>query len=159
MMKNIIYLATLTLALAALNPAAYATHLPDKGISPHVFGTGQFPQTKWGTIRQSFRLEIPSQSKNLSELDIEIPKGLTVRNDISVSDKFGRKVQANTSINRNKMMIAFPQAVSPGTILNIDMNRVNRTGTSNAWLYRISAKFVGSDAEMPIGIARFGLFY
>ena len=158
-MKNIIYLATLTLALTASIPAAYATHLPDKGIYPHVFSTGQFPQTKWGTIRQSFQLQIPPQSNNLSELDIEIPKGLTVRNDISVSDKFGRKVQANTSINGNKIMIAFPQAVSPGSILNIDMNRVNRTGTSNAWLYRVSAKFVGSNVEMPVGIARFGLFY
>jgi len=154
MMKKLFYAALFTLAFAASTPAAYAVHLPDTGKFTHLHGTVQFPQGKWGVIRQTFRVHI-SQNSPLSQLDIEIPKGLTVENEFSVSDQFGRVIQTNTSITEHKITMNFTQAVVPGTILNIDMNRVNRIGISNGWLYRVSAKFIGSNTEVPIGIAGF----
>lgn len=157
-MKKLIYTALFTLVFAVSTPAAYAVHLPDNVRFTDIHGTVQFPQGKWGVIRQTFQLHISQNSSALSQLDIEIPRGLTVENEFSVSDQFGRVIQANTSVTEHKITINFTQAVVPGTILTIEMNRVNRIGISNGWLYRVSAKFVGSNTDIPIGIARFRAF-
>ncbi|MEH1778421.1 MAG: DUF2808 domain-containing protein [Nostoc sp.] len=150
---------TLILVAATFVPAVYANSVAYSISFPHIIKTTQFAQGKWGNIRQSFQLEIPQNSSILSQINIDIPEGLSVKNDINIFEKSGREIPAATSVKGNKLTIIFPQAISPGNIISIDLNKVSRIGISNAWLYRVSAKFVGIDAEIPIGIAQFRLSY
>lgn len=158
-MKKLIYLTTLSLMALTSVPTVYANSATDVIGLPHISSTTQFPQGKWGPFRHTFQLQIPQNSNALSQLNIDIPAGLSVKNDINIFDEAGRKISANTSVNENKITIIFPQPISSGNTISIDLNKVNRIGTSNAWLYRISARLVGIDTEMPIGIAQFRLTY
>ncbi|MCC5597741.1 DUF2808 domain-containing protein [Nostoc favosum] len=157
-MKKFIFTTAISLTLTASFSAVYASQIPANKSFPHILSTVQFPQIKWGTVRHTFKLEIPQNSSAITQINIDVPPGLSVKNNFSISDQSGRKIQANTTVNDRKITIAFAQLVAPANILNIDMNRVNRTGTSNAWLYRVSAKFVGSDAEIPVGVAQFRIY-
>ncbi|WP_373529970.1 hypothetical protein [Nostoc sp.] len=158
MMKKFSFTTTVSLILTASFSAVYASQIPDTKSFAHILSTVQFPQTKWGTVRHSFKLEIPQNSSDLTQITIDIPPGLSVKNDFNISDQSGRGIQANTTVNGSKITIAFAQLVAPANILDIDMNKVNRRGTSNAWLYRVSAKFIGSDAEIPVGVAQFRIY-
>ncbi|MEH2263658.1 DUF2808 domain-containing protein [Nostoc sp.] len=158
MLKKFIFTTAVSLTLTASLSAVYASQIPDTKSFPRILSTVQFPQTKWGIIRHSFKLEIPQNSNAITQINIEVPPGLSVKNDFSIYDQSGRKIQANTTVNGSKIAIAFAQVVAPANILNIDMNKVKRRGTSNAWLYRVSAKFVGSDAEIPVGVAQFRIY-
>ncbi|MCC5641780.1 hypothetical protein LC607_02155 [Nostoc sp. CHAB 5824] len=158
MLKKFIFTTAVSLTLTASFSAVHASQTPANKSFPHILSTVQFPQIKWGTVRHSFKLEIPQNSSAITQINIDVPPGLSVKNNFSISDQSGRKIQANTTVNGSKITIAFAQVVAPANILNIDMNRVIRRGTSNAWLYRVSAKFVGSDAEIPVGVAQFRIY-
>ncbi len=159
-MKTLMYLIALSLVATTSVPSVYANSITNIESFPYIGSTTQFPHgRKWGNVRQTFQLQIPQNSSALSQLDIDVPAGLRVKNDISISNKSGKEIQANTSVNANKITIVFSEAISPGNTLTIDLNKVDRVGTSNAWLYRVSAKLVGLNAEIPIGIAQFRLTY
>ncbi|MEH2197119.1 DUF2808 domain-containing protein [Nostoc sp.] len=158
MLKKFIFTTAVSLTLTASLSATYASQIPDTKSFPRILSTVQFPQTKWGIMRHSFKLQIPQNSNAITQINIEVPPGLSVKNDFSIYDQSGRKIQANITVNGSKIAIAFAQVVAPANILNIDMNKVKRRGTSNAWLYRVSAKFVGSDAEIPVGVAQFRIY-
>jgi len=154
MMRTLIYAAALTLAAATFNSAAYGRHRTNLGNVPHIFSTVQFPQNKARIVRHTFRLEIPAGSSAISQLKFTVPPGLTVKNDITVHYPSGTNFDANTSVSDNTVTIAFPQSIKPGTWFDIDMNRVVISGVSNAWLYRVDAKYVGSNVEILIGFAQ-----
>jgi hypothetical protein len=158
-MKLLMYLTALNLVVWTYIPAVYANSVTDVIGFPHIGNTTQFPTGKWVTFRHTFQLQIPQNSSALSQLNIDAPAGLNVENNINISDESGRKIPATTSVNDNKITIVFPQAISPGNTITIDLNKVNRIGTSNAWLYRVSAKIVGFDTQIPLGIAQFRLSY
>lgn len=159
-MKTLIYLTALSLVAATSIPAVYANSITNIETFPYIRRTTQFPQgCKWGNLRHTFELQIPQNSGALSQLNIDVPEGLKVKNDISIFNQSGGKIPANTSVKDNKIRIVFSEAISPGNILTIDLNKVNRIGTSNAWLYAVSAKLVGVDTEIRIGMAQFRLTY
>lgn len=132
--------------------------MTDAGRGSRIVGSVQFPQGKMRLFRHTFRLQIPQKSSALSQLSINVPDGLPVRNNISVTDQSGLKIDTNVSVNGRKLIIAFPKPVAFGTRLNIAMKNIIRLGSSNAWLYRVSAKLVGIAAYLPIGIARFRVY-
>ena len=154
MMRTLIYAASVTLAIATFNATAYGSRPTTAGNFPHIVSTVQFPETKARNVRHTIRLEIPAGSSAISQLQFSVPPGLTVKNDITVRDRSGKKLDANTSVSDNIVTINFPQTVQPGTRLNINMNRVVISGISSGWLYLIDAKFVGNNAGIPIGVAR-----
>lgn len=158
MMKTLFYAAAFTLAAISFNSAAYANTPTPTGWVPHIVGSVQFPQTRWRIVRQSFRLEIPQESSALSQVNIDVPDGLTVRNNISVRDQFGSKVHTNISVIGSKVIVGFPEPVAPGTRLNIAMKKVKISGVSNGWLYPVSVKLVGLNTDIPIGLARFSRY-
>lgn len=158
MRLTLIYAATFTLIAAALIPANSATARTDKGNSPHVDSAVQFPQTKWRIVRHTIRLHVPQKSSAVSQVILDVPVGLTVSNNIILSDSSGQKINANVSINGRKVTLAFPQPIAPETKLDIDLNNVKVSGVSNAWLYRVSALFVGLDRELPLGVAHFKVY-
>jgi len=157
-MRTLIYLAALTLTTISFNPVAYKNSLIAAVKFPNIVSSVQFPATKVRKFRHTIRLEIPAGSSSLSQLNVEVPNGLTVKNNISVFDHYGRKINTNVSINENKIIIAFPQPIASPTRLNIEMNNIERTGTSRVWLYPISARFVEINADIPIGVAQIRVY-
>jgi len=155
-MRTLIYVVSLSLVATASVYTDYASARTER--FPHVDSTVQFPQSKWRIVRHTIRLHIPQESSALSQLSIDVPAGLTASNDISVSDQSGRKINTNVSVNGSKVTIAFPQPVAPGTRLDIDMNNVRISGVSNAWLYQVSAKIIGTDADTLLGVAQFRVY-
>ena len=153
-MKRLIPAVALTLTIASLNSAAFGyTQIKSRNF-PYIVGAEQFPETKTRLVRHSLRLKIPEGSKALSQMTITVPKGLTVRNDIDISDQSNQKIDANITVKDRAITIAFPQQLTPGTELKIDLNRVLISGTSNGWLYPVSVRLVGLDVDIPIGIFR-----
>ena len=68
------------------------------------------------------------------------------------------KIAANITVNGRIITISFPQQVASGTKLNIDLNRVLISGTSNAWLYPVSVRLVGLNADIPVGVFRLRIY-
>lgn len=157
-MKKLIYAVALTLTIASLSSAAYGTTTMKTSRFPYIVGAVQFPENKAKVVRDSFKLKIPQDSRALSQMTIAVPKGLTVRNDIDLSDQSGKKIAANITVNDRTITIAFPQQVVPGTELNIALNRVLISGTSNAWLYPVSVRLVGLNADIPVGVFRLRIY-
>lgn len=155
MMKTLIY-AVVVLAIAAPISADYASARTEP--TPHIDGSVQFPTTRARNVRHTIRLHIPQGSSPVSQLIIDVPTGLRVRKNITVTDNYGREINANISINGNKVIMDFTEPVTPDSQLEIDLNDVRITGVSNAWLYPISAKIVGNNLHIPIGIAQIRVY-
>ena len=90
-MKKLIYAAALTLAVASFDLSAHANTVNTPEPFIQIVHAVQFPKiVKPGndiTVRQSFSLRIPQTSGNLSQLTINIPSGLNVGKEITISDK------------------------------------------------------------------------
>jgi len=106
-------------------------------------------------VRHSFKLKIPNRSSAISQLDIQVPESLRPSSKITISNQYGQSVNAILTIKGHVIEIIFPQAISPGTTLNIDMNIEHILQTPNAWLYSISIKFFGQNEEVQVGTAQF----
>lgn len=157
MIKILLCAATFSLTTVISVSVVYGNPVTDAGKVPHIVSSVQFPQSKQRIVRHTFRLQIPQQSNPLSQLSIDVPVGLTVSRKIRVSDQTGR-VDTNISVDGNKVVLAFPEPVPPGTELKIAMRDVKILGRTNAWLYKVYARLVGIDADLPIGFARFRVY-
>lgn len=157
MKRTLIYAAAVTLTLTLSVSSTYAHPTTESLNSPHVISLNESPQgiRHLRVVRHTLRLEIPQQCKALSQLTIEAPSHITVRDNIDVSDQSGKKINANISINDKKVILAFTEPVAPNTVLTIAMNNVKKsTVTTGDKLYKISARLEGNNAELPIGIAQ-----
>lgn len=158
MIKTLIYAAAFSLTAVATAPSIYAIPATDTMKVPHIVSSVQFPQSKETIVRHTFRLQIPPNSKSLSQLTIDVPIGLKVKNKIDVSDRSGRQIDTNTSVDGNKITLAFPTPIPPKTELKVAMRDVKISGITNAWLYRVYARLDGIDTDIPIGFARFRVY-
>ncbi len=157
MKKSIIYALTLALASTLFIPTNYARANNDNATLPHIDGNSQFPQSKWAPVRHSFDLHIPKNSKAVSQLIIQVPDVIKIsdKNRIDVVDTQGQKIDTSISVNGKIVVLTFPNTVAPNTKLEIDINNVKRLIRGNGPVYQMSAKFVGSDAVLPICLIRF----
>ncbi|MGH7999259.1 MAG: DUF2808 domain-containing protein [Brasilonema sp.] len=156
------YVVALALATAALIPANYANASADDSQDPHIDGNVQFPLTRWHVVRHTFRVHIPKNSKEISQLSIQVPTNVTLSNDvddISVEDKNGRRINTNVSVNDKTILLAFTKPVAPNTQLEIDLKNVKQRILGNSYFYSLFAKFVGSSTETPIGGVSFRISY
>lgn len=158
MIKTLLYAVTFSLTATVTIPAVYGNHITGAVKVPRIVSSVQFPQSKWKIVRHTFQLQIPEESKPLSQLTISVPTGLTVKNKISVSDQSGHQVDTNVLVNGNQLILAFPKPIAPGDELKIAMRDVKISGVTDAWLYKVYAKLVGINAELPIGFARFPVY-
>ena len=157
-MKKLMYAGALTLAMTALIYPDYAGARDDSGRVTHIDSSVQFPPTKARIFRHTLRLHVPQNSSPLSQLSIQVPAGLTASNNISIYDHSGREINANVSVNGSQIILMFTQPITPGTKINIELNDIRRTGVSNAWLYPVSVRLAGSNADIPIGIANLRVY-
>jgi Protein of unknown function (DUF2808) len=164
MKMSLIYAIVLTLSSTAIIAPSHASARTDDGRVPHIDGNAQFPPTPWGIggiFRHTFRLHIPQNSKAVTQLIIKIPDDVTLNNNLSnidVVDENEHKISANVSVNGKTILLAFPEPVAPNTKFGIDLNKIKRRNLGNGSVYSFSAKEVGINAEIPIGIAWFRLY-
>ena len=145
-------------ALALTVPIAADYAGASIGSSPHIDGAVQFPQTRARIVRHTIRLHIPQGRSPLSHLIIDVPKGLIVSNNITLTDDVKGKINADFSILDNQIVVKISQPVASEAKLKLVLNDVRIRGVSNVWLYRISTKFVGVNREIPIGVAQFRVY-
>lgn len=158
MLRTLIYAAAFSLTVTISAPVVCRSSITDLSRVPRIVGSVQFPQTRWRVVRHTIRLQIPQNSNALSQLNIKVPSGLTVSNKITISDQSGQKIDNTIAIYGNSIVMSFPKSVAPKTELKIAMKNIKIVGISNAWLYPVSAKFVGINADLPIGIAQFRIY-
>lgn len=133
----------------------YASAKTDNNQSSDIDNILQLSTNNWRLVKHSFQLHIPQNEKPLSQLIIETPSTVAVSNDIEVLDTTGRKININVSAKGKQIIIDFPEKVISSTKLLVNFNRVKQPIIGSASIYRLSAKVIGSDVEIPIGIATF----
>ncbi|MEH2336058.1 DUF2808 domain-containing protein [Nostoc sp.] len=161
MKRLLIYAVILTLSGTAIITPSYANTRTDDGRVIHIDGNTQFPPTRWGIFRHTFRLHVPKNSNALTQIIIKVPSNVTVSNDVSnidVVDENEHKINTNISINGQTILLVFREQVAPNTKLRIDLNKIKRRSIGNGSVYSFSAKEVGLNAEIPIGVAWFRLY-
>lgn len=157
-MARIFFTAVLTLIITSFNLTAYGNPLTAKDRVPRVISSVQFPQSKWRIVRHSFQVNIPLGSNAISQLFISVPEGLSVSDNIKVFDKTGKIINNSISKDDRKITISFPNPIAPGNRLEVVMKDVKISGLSNAWLYPVSAKLDGINANIPLGLAQFRVY-
>ncbi|MCU0532373.1 MAG: DUF2808 domain-containing protein [Hydrococcus sp. Prado102] len=95
----------------------------------------------------------------LSELSIEMPEGIKIRNGIEVKNSSGQELDAQVSINGRKATVAFSQPIPPDTKIAVSMRGVYTPGYDGIWQYRLFGKLVGIDQEIPLGFARIHTYF
>lgn len=115
----------------------------------------QLTSKDWQLVKHSFRFHLPQKSKPLSQIIITIPSTVAVSNDIDVLEQNGRKIDIKISVIEGKIVLVFSSPVAPNTKFNINLNKVKQPVRGPTSKYQFSAKFIGSDAEIPIGVVQF----
>lgn len=156
MKKTRIYAAAFTLASAALINPSYASAKTDEGRVHPIDGNVQFTPTRWRFVRHSIVLHLPQNSQPITQIIIAVPSTVAVSNNIEVLEpQKGRKININVSVDGKNIILDFPETVAPDTKIAINLNQVKQPILGSTSVYRFSAKVVGSDAEIPVGEARF----
>ncbi len=161
MKRSLIYAIVLILSSTAIITPSYASAGTDNGRVPHIDGNAQFPPTRWGIFRHTFRLHVPKNSKALTQILIKVPDNVTVNSDvrnIDVMDENEHKINTNVSVNGKTILLDFPEPIAANTKFEIDFNKIKRQNLGNGSVYSFWAKEVGINAEIPIGIAWFGFY-
>lgn len=152
-MRRIIYLATFTLALNSLIPVAYADEGYERGT--HLVRTGSVHPNLVGIPDVTHYFELHIQGNSLSQLEIDIPKSITIPKSIEIKDGSGAKIDNIVSINNRKVTITFAQPVVPGNILSISMEGIKVPRLINPiLLYPIYGRFAGLNADIRLGTVR-----
>nr|MDZ7980256.1 DUF2808 domain-containing protein [Aulosira sp. ZfuVER01] len=157
MNRTLTYTAIFALSMAVLVPATYANPTPQSSNFPHVLSLGEFPQgiRHWRILRHTLKIEVPQNSKAISQLIIEAPANIVLRESIDVSEESGKKIAAKVSIQGKKATLEFAELITPETTIVVEMKNVKKTAaTSGDKLYKISAIFADMNTELPIGVAQ-----
>ncbi|MFN6560485.1 MAG: DUF2808 domain-containing protein [Nostoc sp. ChiSLP01] len=143
--------------MAVLVPATYANPTPQSSNFPHVLSLEESPPgiRNWRIIRHTLKIEVPQNGKAISQLIIEAPANIVLRESIDVSEQYGKKNTAKVSIQGKKATLEFAELITPGTTIVVEMKNVKKTAaTSGDKLYKISAIFADMNTELPIGVAQ-----
>ncbi len=149
-MKHLSYAIAFTLALATAAPSgqaieAKATHLHSSVALPR---NARVPSA-------TYRLRIHVENIPLIQISISRPEPLNVKRDISVVNQAGEIVSATLTVNGNMLTIAFAQPITPGTILQVDLNGVSTSDyLGRTWLLPVSSRSAGMNTDILLGLAR-----
>ncbi len=154
MKKQLFCIATMTVLLIGFNSITDEKKSQASDEFSIIENSFQFPENNSYFLRHTINIHTDKNTQPISELKIIVPKGLTVKNDITVHKKTGEKIKVKTIIDDQTITLSFPESISPNTELQIDLNAVVISGISNQWLYRIYGKFIGIEPEINLGVAR-----
>ncbi|GJD19993.1 hypothetical protein RIVM261_049490 [Rivularia sp. IAM M-261] len=158
MKRRVSYTGALLISLVILANVNYAFAKTDNNQSSTIENQVNPFSNSWRLVKHRFQLHIPKNDKPLSQVIIETPSTVAVSSDIEVIDTTGQKVDINISTNGKQIIIDFPDKVIHNTKLLVNLNRVRQPTSGTDSVYRLSAKVVGSDAEIPMGVATFKTF-
>jgi hypothetical protein len=97
----------------------------------------------------------PVANHVLKNLTISIPSQMEGYSNIQVTDQTGKAITSKISANKQQVVIAFDQAVTPGSTLEIDFSGVPQITLWNQVLeYGVSAEQEGLAGQIPLGTAR-----
>jgi hypothetical protein len=97
----------------------------------------------------------PVANHALKNLTISIPSQMEGYSNIQVTDQTGKAITSKISANKQQVVIAFDQAVTPGSTLEIDFSGVPQITLWNQVLeYGVSAEQEGLAGQIPLGTAR-----
>lgn len=159
-MNKFLRVTMFVLASITIVSAGYVKAGDDNGTLPHVDANHQFPPNGAHTVRKTFELHIPKNSKQISELIIQVPEVVNWSNnakDVAVTEGNGKKVKPTITIKDRNIIINFAEPVPANTQLEVDIKNVRRVRGGNGPVYGVSAKFVGSNTITSIGTARFSI--
>ena len=162
-MKTLIYATALTLAIpfgiALLQTSsvapAYADGVLRDAKAPHLVHSNAHPNNA-RVQNATHHFQVHVQGSDLSQLSVDVPEGVRLSDRIVVTDEFGKKVNAKTSIDDKRVTITFEQPVPSGTTLSVSMKGVSTRFLSrgHVWLYSIYGRSVGMTEDVRIGLAR-----
>lgn len=134
MIRILRYTAIFALTMAVLVPATYANPTPQSSNFPHVISLGESPQgiRHWRILRHTLKIAVPENSKAISQLIIEAPANIVLRESIDVSEQSGKEIAAKVSIQGKKATLEFAESVAPGTTIIVEMNNVKKN-SSDYW--------------------------
>lgn len=166
MKKILIYAALLSLAIVT---SIFASHTSAKADDSKIINDDskitnlenglQLPNiNRWRLVKHTFQLHVPRNITALSQLIIDVPSTVAIANDIDVLDRNGQKIDTNIFFDDGKIIIEFPKKVITNTNLLVELNKVKQPIYGPDSVYRISAKVVSNNMEIPVGIARFHTF-
>jgi hypothetical protein len=158
MNKTLIHTAIFALATAAFISTGYATAKIDNSRVPNVDNNVEFPSSGWRIVKHTVRVRIPLDKNPLDQILIDVPSTVAVSNDIDVLNENSQKININVSAHGRRIIIDFPEKIISNTKLLIQLNKVRQPVQGSASVYNISAKVVGSDEEIPVGVAQFPTF-
>lgn len=155
-MKKILIYTAFALASVFSIYLEYASANADNSRIPRINKDGQLTFKHWQFVKHTFRFHLPQNSKPLSQIIIIIPSTIAVSNDIDVLEQNNKKITINISVNsKNNIILAFPEPVAPNTKFNIILNKVKQPILGPTSVYQFSAKFIDSDAEIPVDVTQF----
>lgn len=158
-MKKLLFCAAVSsLAIIASISADYTNAKTDNNRVANVENDLQSPTNRWRLVKHTFRLHIPRNINGLSQLIIDTPPTVAVSNDIDVLAQNSQKININVSTIGRRIVIYFSKKDISNTTLLIELNKVKQPTLGPDSVYNLSAKVVGSDTEIPVGIARFRTF-
>ncbi|MBE9106199.1 hypothetical protein GS682_22685 [Nostoc sp. B(2019)] len=159
MKRTLIYAAVCSLATTALISPDYANAKIDNNKVANIENNMQSTPAGWQLVKLAFQLHVPKKGKALSQLIIDAPSTVAVSNDIDVLDDKGQKIKINISLNSRRIIIDFPEPVTSSTTkLLINLNKIYQSTLDSTSIFHLSVKVVGSDTEIPIGVAQFPTF-
>ena len=158
MKKILICAAAFSLIIVGSLSASYTNAKIDNSRVANVENNLQSPTKRWRLVKHTFQLHIPRNINALSQLIIEAPSTVAVSNDIGVLAQNGQKVNINVSNIGRRIIIDFSEKGISNTSLLVELNKVKQPILGPDSVYNLSAKVVGSDTEIPVGIARFRTF-
>ncbi len=156
-MKRLISVATVTLSILSLAPAAHADELPGGIQVTHLGNSGARPDRAY-VLSATHYFEVHVEGKPLSEISVALPKEIDVRN-VVVTNQSDQKLDTTFSVNDRKVIIHFAQPVSAGSNLLVSFKKVKNPlpRRRRILLYPIYTRSVGMAGEVPLGLAQVSL--
>mgnify|MGYP001793537721 CR=1 FL=1 len=156
-MKRILFYTTATLTLAVSIGTSIIQPVTAASNFARITNFSEFPKNirHWSTLRHTFKIAISEQSNAVSQIVIEAPDNIVLKDNIDVSNQSGEKINAEIATNDKKTTLTFSEPVAPGTKLTIEMNQVRKLrATTGEMLYKVYANYLNSNQSVPVGIAR-----
>jgi hypothetical protein len=158
-MKNLINTFALTLVMTSPLSIALASNPNDAKMS-HLGSSSATPnQSVFSDATHQFEVHV--SGKEISELVIQLPEGVSISRGVDVKTKSGTKVPANVSINEEKARLVFSQPVAPGVSILVSMKGVETpfyASNGHTWHYKVFATKVGMKEEISLGLARVDIY-
>ncbi|AFZ33454.1 MULTISPECIES: DUF2808 domain-containing protein [Cyanophyceae] len=153
-MNKLIFSTVFTIAIASSVPDALAGGVLRDAKASHLVHSGAHPNN--ARLSATHHFEVHVQGGDLSQLTIDVPKGMKVSDRIVVTDESGKKIDNTISVNDRKIAIAFSQPIRTGTTLSVSMKGVRSQLSllGRVWLYPVYARKTGMTEDIRIGMAR-----